>query len=105
MKLALLIIHYFCDFVVANLVLAKQLLSPRLDFKPEVIEIETWVESPAEILALSNMITFTPGTLTLDVKPGDKIAVHVLTDGAKAKEAIRERLEKPLLEITRRNSP
>lgn len=105
MKLLLLIIRYFWDFIVANLVLARQLLSPRLEFSPEVIEIDTQVTSPAEILALSNMITFTPGTLTLDVKPGDKITVHVLTDGAKAKQAIRKRLEEPLLEITRRHAP
>jgi len=101
LKLFPLVIRYGFDFIVANLTLAKQLLSPRMQIDPEIIEIETETRSPAEILALSNMITATPGTLTLDVEPGERLVVHVLSDGEEAADAIRERLEKPLLEITR----
>jgi len=103
MKLLRLLLRYLFDFTRANLTLARQLLSPRLDLSPETIEIETDVRTPREVLALANMITFTPGTLTLDVQPGEKLRVHVLSDGPEAARAIRERLEKPLLEITRKS--
>ena len=101
MKLLVLIARYVADFVRANLTIARQVLSPKLDIQPETIEMETKVESPAEVLALSNLITFTPGTLALEVEPGERLVVHVLDDAPAAAEAIRERLEKPLLEVTR----
>jgi multicomponent Na+:H+ antiporter subunit E len=102
MKLIKLIARYLLDFIRANLSVAWDVLSPRPHIEPETIELETKVETPLEILALSNLITFTPGTLALDVEPGGKLVVHVLKDGEGAARAIRERLEEPLLEITRK---
>lgn len=101
MNLLKLIARYLFDFIRANLSVAKDVLSPHPRIDPETIELETKVETPLEILALSNLITFTPGTLALDVEPGKKLVVHVLKDGEGAARAIRERLEEPLLEITR----
>ncbi len=104
MKLLRLIAVYLFDFTRANLELARQLVTPGLRIDPQVIEIDTKVESPAEILALANLITFTPGTLTLDIQPGKKLRVHVLAEAPETARAIRERLEKPLLEVTRKSS-
>ena len=103
LKLIQLGIRFFFDLVRANVALARQLLSPRLSLKSEIIEIETDVSSPAEILALSNMITSIPGTLTLEIEPGKKLVVHVLGDAEDAAAAIREHLEEPLLEVTRKS--
>lgn len=102
MKLLRLITCYLIDFIRANLSIARDVLSPHPAIEPETIELETRVESPLEVLALSNLITFTPGTLALDVEPGGKLVVHVLKGGDGVGTAIRERLEDPLLEITRR---
>ncbi len=101
MKLLTLITRYFADFIRANLMIARQVLSPRLDIHPGTVEIEIEAESPLEVLVLSNMITFTPGTLAIEFEPGRRIVVHVLDDAPAHASAIRERLEKPLLEITR----
>ncbi len=101
MKLLRLIICYLIDFTKANLSIARDVLSPHPDIHPETIELETRVETPLEVLALSNLITFTPGTLALDVEPRGKLVVHVLKGGDGVAGAIRERLEGPLLEITR----
>jgi multicomponent Na+:H+ antiporter subunit E len=102
MKLLRLIVRYLCDFVLANLSIAKDVLSPNPRIEPETIELQTEVETPIEILALSNLITFTPGTLTLDIEPGGRLVVHVLKDGDGTAAAIRDRLEEPLLAITRK---
>jgi multicomponent Na+:H+ antiporter subunit E len=103
MKLLRLLFRYAIDFVQANLTIARQVLSPRLEIEPEIIEIDTRVKSPLEVLALSNLITFTPGTLTLEIDPEkEKLVVHVLDDAEVQATAIREGLEKPLLEITRK---
>ena len=102
MKLLRLIAQDLFDFVRANLSIARDVLSPNPRIEPETIELETRAETPVEILALSNLITFTPGTLTLDIEPGGRLVVHVLKDGDKAARAICDRLETPLLEITRK---
>jgi multicomponent Na+:H+ antiporter subunit E len=103
MKLFRLLLRYAIDFVQANLTIARQVLSPRLEIEPEIIEIDTKVKSPLEVLALSNLITFTPGTLTLEIDPEkEKLVVHVLDDAEAQATAIRDDLEKPLLEITRK---
>ena len=101
MKLLRLLVTYAVDFVRANVTIARQLLSRDLQIDPEVIEMETEARTQVEMLALSNLITFTPGTLTLEIEPGKKLTVHALNDGPAARRAIRERLEKPLLAITR----
>lgn len=101
MKLLVLLAHYLVDFVRANVTIARQVLSPRMEIEPETIELNTQVETPVEVLALSNLITFTPGTLALKVEPGERLVVHVLDDAPGAAEAIRVRLEEPLLEVTR----
>lgn len=94
--------RYVVDFTLANIQIAKLLLSPKMEISPDTVDIPTEVESPGEILALSNLITFTPGTLTLEIEPGEKVRVHFLDVSPEAVTAIRERLEKPLLEITRK---
>lgn len=103
MKLLSLITTYLFDFIKANATIARQVLSPKIDVHPETIEIPTKVESDLEILALSNLITFTPGTLTVSIEPGETLQVHVLDDGKGAAEAIRTRLEEPLLAVTRKS--
>ena len=100
-KVARLILQYAADFAKANFALAALVLSPRMRLQPKTIVINTQAQNPIEILALSNLITFTPGTLTLDVEPGQRLQVHVLIDSDTACELIRQRLEQPLLEITR----
>lgn len=99
-----LFLRFSVDFAAANFSLARQLVSPKMKLEPDIIEIDTRAYSPAEILALSNMITSIPGTLTLDVIPGERLVVHVLSDPDGSAEAIRERLENPLLEVTRSSS-
>jgi multicomponent Na+:H+ antiporter subunit E len=101
MTLLRLMLQYAYDFVLANITLAVQVLSPRMTFKPQTIKMETKVQRPLEVLALSNLITFTPGSLAMDIQPGKYIVVHVLMDGPQAERTIRQRLEQPLLKVTR----
>ncbi len=99
--LCLLLGRYTVDFWSANVTIAKQVLSPKLDIEPEAIEIDSKVEKPSEILSLANLITFTPGTLVLDVDPGKRVIVHVLDGADEARKSIPVRLEQPILYLTR----
>ena len=102
MKLIRLFATYLWDFIRANIAIARQVLSPRLEVRPEIVVIPTRAREPHEVLALSNLITFTPGTLVLDIEPGKHVTVHVLNEAEEAKATIQEHLEKPLLEILRK---
>lgn len=97
MRLIRLFAYYVSNFTRSNVVLAIRVLSPRMKLDRQFIELETRAERPYEILALSNLITFTPGTLMLDIEPGERIIVHVLGDAEEAKRTILEQLEEPLM--------
>jgi len=103
MKLLRLFFRYVADFVVANITIARQVLSPQLDLHPEIVEMKTKVKSPLEVLALSNMVTFTPGTLILEIDPDEELLLmHVLDDAEEQIKSVHEHLEEPLLKITRK---
>ncbi len=96
-----LAMRYTADFWISNFVIAGKVLSRRPDIHPGIVMIPTRVESPAEILAMSNLISFTPGTLLLPAEPGKYLEVHALDDRGPVAASITENLEEPLLQITR----
>lgn len=77
------LIHFLIALIRANLDMARRVLSPSLPLNPEVVEVETGLESRLGILLLANSITLTPGTLTVDVI-GDRLLVHWVDSGAGA---------------------
>jgi multicomponent Na+:H+ antiporter subunit E len=63
-------------------------LKPRMDVKPGIILYPLRVKTDFEIALLSNLITLTPGTLTVDVTPDrSRLIIHALD--AADPEAIR----------------
>lgn len=102
LRLLRLAVRYTADFWTSNFVIARKVLSRRPDIHPGTITIPTRVESPGEILAISNLISFTPGTLLLNVEAGKNLEIHTLDDRAAVAESITKRLEEPLLSISRR---
>jgi len=51
----------------SSLLVARQVLSPRITARPGVIAVPLEAKRDVEIAALANLITLTPGTLSLDV--------------------------------------
>jgi multicomponent Na+:H+ antiporter subunit E len=66
--------------VLSNLKVARSVLFTPLDqLTPGIIAVPLELESDAEVTALANLITLTPGTLTLDVSDDRRtLFVHVL---------------------------
>lgn len=86
----------------ANLRLAALVLNPWRVNRPRYIRVPIGVRTDAAITALSNLITLTPGTLTVDVAPDrTSLLVHVfdLEEEEAAVREIRERLEKVVQEV------
>lgn len=101
LSLLVLAAKYFVDFWISNFVIAGKVLSRRPSIHPGIVTIPTRVESPAEVLAISNLISFTPGTLLLHVEPGKTLEIHALDDRGPLAKTIQQDLEAPLLDVLR----
>jgi multicomponent Na+:H+ antiporter subunit E len=90
------------DLVVANLQVALLICRPRLRIRPALFHLPLELESDAAITTLANMISLTPGTLTVDVTPDRRcLVIHALdvADLEDTKRSIKERFERPLREL------
>ena len=88
--------------LIANLRVAYEVLTPRYQMRAAIIAIPLDAESDLEITVLANLITLTPGTLSLDVSPDRKTlyihAMHV-RDVEKFRNDIKVRLERRVMEV------
>ncbi len=75
LHLARYLAGFLFALVLANLDMARRVLSPRLPIDPEIVEVRTGLQSRLGRLMLANSITLTPGTLTVDVR-GEVLEVH-----------------------------
>jgi len=72
-----LIFIYLFRLIEANVNVAKHVIF--MDIKPGIVKIKTDLRSDTGVTALANLITLTPGTLTIDVKEtleGNTLYVH-----------------------------
>lgn len=103
-KLPRFVLLMLWEVVLSSLRVAQAVLSPRLPIKPGIIAYPLEVKSDLEITLLANLITLTPGTLSLDVSSDRKVLyVHgmFVDDPQKVIESTHESLEKAVLEVTR----
>jgi multicomponent Na+:H+ antiporter subunit E len=72
-------IFFISALIAANIRMAITVLSPRLVLRPAVVGIPLDLRSDVAITVLMNLITLTPGTLSLDVSSDRKMLfVHGL---------------------------
>ncbi|MGA7954289.1 MAG: Na+/H+ antiporter subunit E [Gloeobacterales cyanobacterium] len=78
-QLAGFIAFFVWELILANLRVAISVLSPLKRLQPAIVAIPLDIKTDAEITLLANLITLTPGTLSLDVAPDrSMLYVHVL---------------------------
>jgi len=73
---------FFYELLMSAIKVAMIVVSPRLreKLRPGIIAVPLDVKSNAEITLLANLITLTPGTLSIDLSEDrSKLFVHVLT--------------------------
>ncbi len=100
---------YFVSFflwqlVVANVRVSLEVLSPRLRMQPGIVGIPLDLETELEITILANLITLTPGTLSLDVSTDNKtLYVHSMYvyDVEEFRQSIKNGFEKRVQELMR----
>jgi multicomponent Na+:H+ antiporter subunit E len=103
-QLLRLLVFFVRELIVANVRLAYDIITPRHYMRPAVVAIPLTVGTDDEITLLANLISLTPGTLSLHVSEDRKfLYIHSMytRDADAIREEIREGLEKRILEVTR----
>jgi multicomponent Na+:H+ antiporter subunit E len=99
-SLGLRLLGFFIkELLVANWAVVKQVLSPRLDIRAGIIAYPLELQNDILITLLANMITLTPGTLSVEVSPDRRfLFIHILdiADIEEEKRKIKDGFERYL---------
>lgn len=98
------VLVFLKELLVSSIRVAYDVVTPTDHAKPGVIAVPIDAETDAEIALLANVITLTPGTLSLDVSEDRKtLYIHAMfiDDPDALRREIKEGLEKRLLELMR----
>ena len=92
------------ELIRSNLRVAWDVISPKSQRKPGIVAIPLDARSDIEITFLANLITLTPGTLSLDVSD-DRSVLYVhgmfVEDAQLMREQIKNGFERRVLELLR----
>lgn len=97
-------LKFLWEMIKANVHVAYLVIHPNVPIKPGIVRIKTNLTKEAAITVLTNSITLTPGTLTVDVHPEKKtVYVHWIDvhsqDEKEATEMIGGKFERRLTEV------
>ncbi len=97
-----LLLHFLADVLRANFRMAVTILSPRMKLRPAVVAVPLILRSETATILLANMLTLTPGTLSLDIS-SDHQTLYIHTVWLDDLEAFRRQVvegyEKRLKEL------
>ncbi|MGF1485091.1 MAG: Na+/H+ antiporter subunit E [Opitutales bacterium] len=91
-RLCNLLAFYTREVVLSNLRVARDVLSPKYRIDPAFFSIELDQLSDLQISILANLITMTPGTLSLDVSP-DRRHLYIHTMYAASLDTLKQQLK------------
>lgn len=98
-----LLFLFLYKLVLSNIDMIKIVLSPKMNIEPGIIAIPTKLRTDWEVTLLANLISLTPGTLTMNFSEnGRTLYVHSIhvPDKDAAIEEIRQSFERAIMEVT-----
>jgi multicomponent Na+:H+ antiporter subunit E len=103
-KVVVLALLFIYELLLSGLRVARLVLSPRMQLKPGIFAYPLKVDRNFEITLLANLITLTPGTLSVDVSDDRRtLFVHAIdcADPERARRDIADGFERRILEAFR----
>ncbi len=98
-------LYFLYDLLVSSLRVLYDVMTPSVFARPGIVAVPLKAETDLEILMVANLVTLTPGTLSLDVSEDRKtLYVHCmfLDEGPDAiREQVESGLERYVLEALR----
>jgi multicomponent Na+:H+ antiporter subunit E len=104
LRIAGLALLFLYELLLSGYRVARLVLTPRMDLKPGIFAYPLRVDRNFEITLLANLITLTPGTLSVDVSPDrSTLFVHAIdcSDPERTCREIAEGFERRILEAFR----
>jgi len=101
-KVIILLVYFLYELIRANIEVAYEVITPKLNMTPGIIMVPLDIKSDMGITMLANMISLTPGTLSLDVSNDKKVLfVHAMyvKDREKFIRGIKDGFERRILEV------
>ncbi|MBN2433483.1 MAG: Na+/H+ antiporter subunit E [Acidobacteria bacterium] len=103
-RLLVLFLFYMREMLVSNLRVAYDILTPRHHMRPGFVAVPLDARSDVEILAVANLISMTPGSLSVEISADRRtLFVHAMyiKDVAELRRKIKDDLERRVLEVLR----
>jgi multicomponent Na+:H+ antiporter subunit E len=103
-KLISFLLFFLYELIKANIQVAFEVITPNLKMTPGIVKFPLSAETDMEITLLANLISLTPGTLSLDVTEDKKfLFVHsmYIENREDFISAIKDGFERKLLEVMR----
>jgi len=103
--IANLAIYFFYELIVSSLRVAWDVLTPELKAKPTFIIMPLDAKTDLELLLTANLISLTPGTLSIDLNADrNELLIHSMfgaRDPEGEIEALKRGIERRVLRATR----
>ncbi|MFG6148440.1 Na+/H+ antiporter subunit E [Halobacillus sp. B23F22_1] len=99
-----LIMLFVRELLLSNIDIVKLAYKPNLNIQPGIFALPIDLKSNWEITLLANLISLTPGTLSLEISEDySKIYIHAMDvpDVEQSIKDIKETFEKAIMEVTR----
>jgi multicomponent Na+:H+ antiporter subunit E len=96
-----LVLHFFRELVISSLRVVKAVITPGGNIRPGIIAVPLDAKTDTEIMLTANLISLTPGTLSLDISEDRRVLyVHCmfLENADEARREIKAGIEKYVLE-------
>jgi multicomponent Na+:H+ antiporter subunit E len=103
-QIAVFIAFFLQELITANIQIARMVLAIRPALHPSIVAIPLDAESDVEITLIANLISLTPGTLSLELSPDRRLLyVHGMDvrDSQEFIEKVKDGLEARALEVIR----
>jgi|SRR5690554_921456 len=98
------VFFFLYELIKANIQVAYEVVTPTLYMEPGIVAVPLDVKSDLEITLLANLISLTPGTLSLDISDDkDILYVHTMYVHEKQEfiDSIKNGFERKVLELLR----
>ncbi|MBS3981712.1 MAG: Na+/H+ antiporter subunit E [Rhodobacteraceae bacterium] len=96
-----LILVFLYDLVVSSIEVVWDIVTPSQKSRPRIIAVPLTVTREIDILLVTNLVSLTPGTLSLDVTPEDNtLYIHAMfaDDPDEIRRQIKEGVERRVIE-------
>lgn len=103
-KIVQLILLFIKELILSNIDIVRHVYKPKQNFEPGIFALPTELKSNWEITLLANLISLTPGTLSIAVSDDNShIYIHAMDvgDSEEAISSIKNTFEKAIMEVTR----